>query len=329
MATAIPIEDTNKFDSNAFDANLVDSVDQSTIESFDDIYPTIQWTNGEPKRKKESGMLAWGGFFMAERSNTPDEDAMLAAGWTKQSLVHDDGSETAGFYKRDITVIAVTVRERWQVRVDGDQPLLFGYDRRDKSAKWDKFAMAKNYGNPSGRLQVLVLLKGVEDFGPFVLTLGGSVAMAFHNERGGDSVLGNFFKTILAAANAKSDAAARAAGRKTGKKWPVRAFYLSVGPAREASGTAIYTEVGQKGASSYVTLPVALGLPGRGEVVDLNRWYIGNSQFATVNELHEESETGWARAWDTLAPTVTPNGESKQPAVAQKVSAEQANELGM
>jgi hypothetical protein len=326
MATAIEID---KMDSNAFDASLVDSVDQSSVLSFDDIYPSIQWVNGEPKRKKEKGMLAWGGWFMAERSNTPDEENMLAAGWEKQSLMHDDGSETAGFYKRDITVIAINVRERWQVRVDGDQPLLFGYDRRDKSAKWDKFAVAKTYGSPSGRLQVLVLLKGMEDFGAFVLTLGGSVAMAFHNERGGDNVLGNFFKTILAAANAKSDAAARAANRKTGKKWPVRAFYLSVGPAREANGTAIYTEVGQKGASSYVTLPVALGLPGRGEAVDLNEWYVGNNRFATVNEMYDEAETGWARAWDVLAPTVTPNGDPKQPAVMQQVNAQQANELGL
>jgi len=320
----------DKLDENTFDASLVDSVDQSTIESFDDIFPTIQWVNGEPKRKKEQGMLAWGGWFMAERSNTPDEDAMAAAGWEKQPLVHGDGSETEGFYSRDITVIAVTVRERWQVRMEDEQPLLFGYDRRNKSGKWDTFAAAKAYGNPSGRLQVLVLLKGMEDFGPFVLTLGGSVAMAFHNERGGDSVLGNFFKTILAAANAKSDEAARKAGRKTGKKWPVRAFYLSVGPAREANGTAIYTEVGQKGASSYVTLPTALGLPGRGEEVDLNKWYVGNNRFATVNELYEESETGWARAWDTLAPTVTPSGDAKPvAAVMQQVNAQQANELGL
>ena len=320
----------DKIDSNQFDASLVDSIDQSTIENFDDIYPVVQWVNGEVKRKKEKGMLAWGGWFMAERSNTPDEAAMQAAGWEHQSLMHDDGSETVGYYKRDITVIAVTVRERWQVRVDGEQPLLVGYDRRNKSAKWDAFATAKTYGNPSGRLQVLVLLKGMEDFGPLVLTLGGSVAMSFYNERGGDSVLGNFFKTILAAANAKSDAAARAAGRKGGKKWPVRAFFLSVGPAREANGTAVYTEVGQKGASSWVTLPVALGLPGRGEEVDLNKWYVGNSMFANVNELHEEAETGWARAWDTLAPTVTPNGDAKPvAAAAQKVSAEEAAGLGL
>lgn len=307
-----------KFMSDSFDASLVDSIDQSTVETYDDIYPLIQFVNGEPKRKREKGMQAWGGFFLAERSNIPDETVLLAAGWEKQVLTHDDGSETPGYYKRDLSLIAVALRERWQVRTDGaDQPMMFGFDRRNKSAKWDAFGVAKGYGNPSGRLQVLCLLVGLEDFGPFVLTLGGSVAQAFHNERGGDSVTASFFKTILTAANAKSDAAARAAGRKTGKKWPARAFKLTVGPDRDANGVAVYTEVGQKGSSSYVTLPVALGLPGKGEEVDLNKWYVGHDLLATVNELYESAETGWARAWDTLAPTIAPsNGTGAAPVVS-------------
>lgn len=314
-----------QFMSDTFDASLVDSIDQATVETFDDVYPMVQWVNGEPKRKREKGMLAWGGWFMAERSNIPDEAVLLAAGWEKQVLTHEDGSETPGFYKRDLSIIAIALRERWQVRSDGaDQPMMFGFDRRNKSAKWDAFGVAKTYGNPSGRLQVLCLLVGLEDSGPFVLTLGGSVAQAFHNERGGDSVTVSFFKTILTAANARSDAAARTAGRKTGKKWPARAFKLSVGPARDEHGVAIYTEVGQKGSSSYVTLPVALGLPGKGEEVDLNKWYVGHNLLATVNEMYESAETGWARAWDTLTPTIAPSNGAAAPQVVSAAVAASA-----
>lgn len=319
-------------DDNVFDPNLVDGVDQSTVDSYDDIYPAIQWVNGDQKHKraKGGGMYAWGGWFMADRSNIPDKEELLAQGWVEDTLTHEDGEETAGYYKRDLTLIPITIRERWQVRVEGqDQPMLFGFDRRDKSAKWDVQARAKQYGSPSGRLQVLCLLKGMEDFGPFVLTLGGHVAMGFHNERGGDSALGNYYKSIILAANAQSDKAARARGGKTGKKWPSRAFYVHVGPARDAEGIAVFTEVGQTGRSSYVVLPTALGLPGKGEEVDLNKWYVGHSMFATVGEIYEEAETGWARAWDTLSPTVAPGSATPVKATVARVSEAEIEATGL
>lgn len=302
---------SNEFDAVGFDPSMVDGIDQSSVEVFDTFYPTIQWVNGAPKNRKQTGMNAWGGFFISE-AQVQNEEAMLAGGWTKEELIHESGGETQGFYRRELTIIPITLRERWQVRL-GETAVLVGFDRRVKTSKWDAYRIAEKHGNPSGRLQVLCLLVGMESEGPFVLTLGGSVARAFMDERGGDSVLGNFFKSILTAANSKSDAAAKAAGRKPGKRWPARAFHMHVGAARDAAGAPVYTEVGKKGASSFVVFPQALNLPAKGETINLNDWFVGRDMLATVNELYEEAERGWARAWDALLPS---EAAAEEPAAA-------------
>lgn len=312
-----------------FDPSLAGDIDQESVETYDDIYPTIQWVNATAKSvaKGEKSMEGWGGWFMPERGNTPDEADLLAHGWAKEIFAPESGDVQGipGYYKRDLTMIVVDFRERWQVTIPGEaQPRMFGYNRKNKSAKWDTFEKARAHGAPAGRLQVLVYLKGFETFGPFSLTLGGNVAMAFHSDRGAESLLAHFSRTVLDAAYERSKQDARERGsNEVAKRWPARAFYLTVGPARDASGVAQRTEVGKQGNTSWVTLPVALGLPDKKEEIDLDKWYVGNRMFRTATELYNEVQSGWSHAWDTLSPTVTVGAAAAKPAGARGLTSEE------
>ena len=171
------------------------------------------------------------------------------------------------------------------------------------------------------------MIKGLEDAGPFVLTLKGSAAMAFESYRDKDAVLSRFANTVIRAANAASDAAAKKAGNAGGKRWPYRAFWLPVGAARDEKGAPIYAEVGKGSNTTNVVLPVALGLPDKPEQVDLKRFYVGGDLLTRVNELYDAS-SDWRAAWENIKPgAVEGNGDAATPDAAadKEREAEEAN----
>lgn len=284
-----------------FDPTAVQQIDPSSVETTGPTYPTIQWHYGNPKLKKAGGMEYQGGWFI--KADQIDAELLTAAGWTAITWSHDNGAEEDGFWRRELAVAVIAQRQRWEV-ID---------DTTRKVFPWKNYDAAKAAGKASGRTHALVLVKGLEDVGPMILTLKGMAALGFTGSTKSGGALTTFSQTVITAANKASEAAAKKNGQHGANRWPWRAFWLPVGADREANGEPHFTEVGRGNATTRVVLPVALGLPAKPEGVQLNRFYIGNALLTVVNELYDEAEAGWTHAWDALQ---NPDGDPILPGAA-------------
>ncbi len=279
----------NTNDVNEFDAALVDSIDQTSVEGGGPSYPIIQWVLGDLKAKKyPTSMEYLGGFFV--KSDKVDGAALEAAGWVKTSRTFENGQEEEGYWKREAAFSIIAERKRWEINPVDGQRQVFPWSGFDKAKE------ASGGKNPSGRTHYLVLVKGLEAAGPFVLTMKGAAGAAFEKFNDTNSVISRFTSTVIAAANAASDAAAKKQGKPSGKRWAYRAFWLPVGAARNDKGEPVYKEVGKAPNTTNVVLPVALGLPDKAAQVDLKRFYVGNDLLAFVNGLYDETAE-WRNAW--------------------------------
>lgn len=265
----------------------IDTIDQESVETLGTQYPWIQWVHGDSRLAKLGGVPHTGGWFMtAEHGFTAEE----LPDWEPGELTHQEGETTEGFFARDLTIAVIRYRRAWRVTKGGRADL---YDWRE----YDRAVAeaAASGGHVSGRTQILVGVRGLEELGPLVLTMRGSVSKAFMPSRSGDeSVLNAFQRCVIAPANTLN--------RKRGKKamWPFRAFWLAVGPDRDAKGAPIYTSVGQGSEKSTVTLPVALGLDEKLDPQALGQRYVGSELLAQFSEWWDEADT-WAHAWDADA----------------------------
>ena len=285
-----------------FNANAINTIDQSTVENEGARYPIISFINGSPKMKKGGGVSYEGGWFVAA-DNAPAD--MTEYGWTKDSIMTQSGAEIEGFWGRQIEISVINQRRRWMV--DG------------QGFPWNAYEEAKAAGNPRGHQQFLVLVKGAEALGPFAITLKGHVGMSFQGARqyAQTGALSVFSKTVIAAANAKTKPA----------KWPFRAFWLPVGAQKDAKGQPVFTEVGVAPNASTVILPVPVGLPEKAALVDLNKYYVGDDLLTVVNQLHTES-ADWVAQWENKMSSEAGhrNGAHDEPEV---VDGDAASELGL
>lgn len=264
---------TKGIDTSWLDA--AQDVPQNTVEMQGPEYPYIQWVNGKPNLKAAGGVPYTGGFFMPE-SQVNEEPA----GWEFGELIHDSGDVTLGYFKRDISVVIIRMRRRWLV-----------YDADGAGFPWNDYKSAQTLGRPTGHLQALCLLKDLESMGPFVLTMKGTICRAFTGGRNAEGVLSRFNRLVIREANSLN------AKRGVSEKFPYRAFWLDVGPKRDANGEPVFDEVGQRPNSSRVTFPVALGLSDKPEPGDLAKRFVGKDLLLRLNELYTEAED-WATAWD-------------------------------
>ena len=261
--------------------DAVEDIDQDTVDTQGPEYPYIQWVNGKRELRPAGGIPYTGGWFMP----ASQVEAGMLPGWNAGELVHRGGGSTDGFFRRDLTVAIIRNRRCWVINV-GDDYQLF---------PWQKYDGAKRMGKPTGKLQSLVLVKDLEGLGAVILTMKGSTSRAFAPSRRGDSVMNAFHRCVITEAN-------KLVIRKNGKvpgKFPYRAFWLTVGPERNADETPAYTTVGSGTSSSPVTLPTALGLTDRMDKAALGTLFVGRETLEWVNELYRDAEA-WATAWDTL-----------------------------
>jgi hypothetical protein len=272
-----------------FDAKLAQQIDQSTVEGIEISYPLIQWAYGDAKLAKHGGVEGAGGWFIAT-SNMPGgvrDDltaSMLKAGWVEDSLTLASGSELAGLYAQQMTFSVINMRKRWRA-TDGQRTAYFAWG-------WDEYEKAvAEYGRATSQIHVQVMIKGLEEFSPFVITMSGSAAMAFEGSRKSAGVLTRFQATVVAAANAAT----------RGYRWPYRAFWLTVAAATDGKGRPQFTEVGKGKNTTHVVLPVAVGLPGDLKGVDLDQFALDKAQFLQAQALFGES-MDWKAAWDNIAP---------------------------
>jgi hypothetical protein len=283
-----------------FDAGLVDGIDQSSVEGGGPSYPLIQWVYGSTTFKKIGGMDYLGGLFV--KADKVDAAAMTAAGWTKTERTFESGASEEGYWKREAALSVIAERRRWEVVATNGPRQVF---------PWDKYDAAKEAANGKkahGRNQYLVIVKGLEEAGPFVLTMKGAASKAFESFRDQNAVLSRFSNTVIRAANAASDAAAKKVNKPAGKKWAYRAFWLPVGAARDEKGEPIYTEVGKAPETSKLVLPVALGLPDKAEQVDIKRFFVGKDLLTVVNDIYEAT-ADWRGAWDNIKPGAVEGGD--------------------
>lgn len=286
-----------------FNANAINTIDQSTVENEGARYPIISFVNGDPKMKKGGGVSYEGGWFIAA-DNAPSD--MTEYGWAKDSIMTKAGAEIEGFWGRQIEISVINQRRRWMV--DG------------QGFPWNAYEDAKAAGNPRGHQQFLVLVKGAEALGPFAITLKGHVGMSFQGARqyAQTGALSVFSKTVIAAANAKTKPA----------KWPFRAFWLPVGAQKDVKGQPVFTEVGVAPNASTVILPVPVGLPEKAAQVDLNKYYVGDDLLTVVNQLHTES-ADWVAQWESKMSSDAGHRNGAHQEEGAEISADAIDELGV
>jgi len=273
--------------------NALDGIDQDTVEEDLVGYPWIQWVHGSPQMKQLGGVPYTGGWFMPLDASGLDDEAEIE-GWERGSLMHSNGDESEGFFARDITVALIRSRRAWQVYGDGGRTQLF---------PWNAYDEAKAVGRPSGKLQMLCVVRGLAEPRPVVLTVHGSVSQAFSVSRTGDSVLNAFNRCVVTPANKLASKAGKAG------RWPYRAFWLTVGPDRDKDGNPIFVTVGDESASSKVTLPIALGLSEKMAPKEIAQRFVGADLLDETTAYWRDAEE-WASAWDEMT-DVTPSGDEE------------------
>lgn len=296
----------SQIDNNGFSPDLVDAVDQSTVDRNEAAYPIIQWHRGAPNMKKVGGMDYQGGWFVGENMAPTD---LTGYGWERTTWQHDEASETEGYYRRELTVAVIRDRKRWEVSSGGRR---FNY-------AWKDYDEAQKAGRPTGRTHILVLIRGMEDLGPFVLTLKGMAGVYFTGTQREKGALTHFDATIVRAAN---DAV-----KKAGKRgmMPRRAFWLTVGAQRDEKGAPIFTKVGTGDNTSQMVAPVALGLPDKPDDAAMKAAFVGQELFARVSDLYREADE-WAGAWENIAPGQSDDGGGNGDAAPAGRAAQPVNE---
>lgn len=286
--------------------------DQDAIETGGSKYPTIQWSNGDLKQKKHGGFDYHGGWFIKEE----DADLTGVEGWERVTWTHDNGKETEGFYAPELTFSVIRYRERWEVKVD-NQTRMFA---------WNDYDKAKAEGAARGRTQYVVLVKGLEDRGLFMVTLMGMASIAFDRKKG---ALAKMSSTVIRSANAFL-----AGNTKKGeeqRKMPFYSFWLRVGYSRNAKGEPEFQTVGKGDKTSTVCLPMALDFKG-----DENfpfdevhkRFFIGRDLNAKAGELFKETEE-WAKSAVAFGNNDKADAEPSKTEAVKDAVAEAAAEYGI
>jgi hypothetical protein len=288
-----------------FNASAVKDIDQDLIEQEGSTYPTIFLRNGNVAMKKVGGVAYLGGWFITEESAPTD---MTAHGWVKDSFTSEsNGEEITGYYAPSITVAVLAERKRWMAN--------------GQSFTWNQFDQAKEAGSPRGSMQFLVVLKGAESLGLFMIGLKGHAGMAFRGSRNYSATgcLSCFSRTVIAAANAMTKP----------QKWPYWAFWMTAAAANDGKGAPLFVEVGTT-AKSRIVLPVPVGLPDKAEKVSLDDFYIGDDLLEQHKALRSEVQP-WVDAWDSFAGTSASNGNGKHDdgESDEEVTAATAESLGL
>lgn len=274
----------------AFNANFVmNNTDESTVEHEGPRYPIITWITGDPKAKKIGGMSYNGGFFVSKEGAPAD---LTAYGWEAESLVRDDGKEIEGYWSKSAEMALIMGRKRWIVQSDSGQSV-YG---------WNDYAKAAGQGGARSHQQTLVLVKGMEDLGPFVLSLKGTAMMSLNGQKefAANGVISNLRRTVIAAFNKALQDAAKKTKGATFVPAPYRIAWCPI-VAHSDGDDPQFTKVGRGDKSSMVVLPVIGAIPAKPEEVDLDAFYVGDEVYAQLNSIYEEN-VEWAKAWDNLKP---------------------------
>jgi len=274
-------------------AELASMTDQASVEKQRQQFPLLQWINGKPTEKKNGGVPYTGGWFISQDSAGDLQDI---PGWTKDTFITRSGVEVPGFFKRDVEMAFLHMRRHWRVAVKNNR----GEDRT-VFFPWNQYAKADNLAattgkKPSGSVQMLVWVKGLDVLNPMVVTAKGYVSAELTGGRNNEGVLGAFSSRVVGTINTVLQS------RKAKNILPWRAFWLNIGPRRNADNTPEYTKVGQGTDTSTITLPALIGVPKRPRADEVEHLFVGKELFLQLNDLWAEPRCSeWARAWDEVS----------------------------
>ena len=141
-----------------------------------------------------------------------------------------------------------------------------------------------------------MLVKGLEQAGPFVLTMKSAAGAAFEvlpqrQQR---------HQPLRQHRDRRRQCSIRCcrqeSGQGGGKLLGLPGILGAVGADSQRQGRAGIHDRRQATNTTNVVLPIALGLPEKAAQVDFKRFYVGNDLLATVNALYDETAE-WRNAW--------------------------------
>jgi hypothetical protein len=240
-------------------------------------HPWFQWVNGKSALKAAGNIAYTGGFFV------PREQIDAGKyGWSPFTNTVGGNTEVDGFQQRDLTLCVIAIRRWWVVKV-GDKSVNY------KGGGPDSYDIAQRAGggkNPTGKVNVLCIVRGMEEVKPVVFTAAGYVGMAFAGGKAGtESVMSLFTDRILR----------RWKALRGDKELPAtRCFWITVGPQRNPAGAPNFIMVGKQGAQSPVTLPTLLNTPEESTLEQIEKRYIGDTLFDESWKIFLDN-LGWLR----------------------------------
>lgn len=165
--------------------------DESAQESYDPIYPLIQWHNGQQALKKDNGIMGKGGFFINSREQ---RKAASLPDWKPDEITFDSGESETGPASTSARIAVIRSRRCWQEKTPAGVVL----------SHWNDYAKGK-----SGRQQWLIAVEGCSEF--FVFSVKGTNGQAM------ETAIAEHQKKVVAAARSLSK-----------KNLPLYAFWLTV-----------------------------------------------------------------------------------------------------
>lgn len=270
---------------------MVDQTDDNLIDVAGEGYVTLQWAKGDVKmaNKGVTDLDSVGGWWIAkERCSDELGEALKKNGWEDTVYTTRNGDEIPCYAAKDIVFSWIADRSLTEYRVkDGKDTKVV---RVGGQTDWDSLRKIANNNYVTKRLQVMIVLKGLEEFEPMVITAAGSVQMALdarNRERSVkptvDAILGKALKSVL----------------KASKSAPTCAFWVKVGISRDAKGKAIFEERGTGNDTTHMVLPMLYDVPESLSKVteeDLEKHFVGDL-YGKFIALREEAMDEWVKAW--------------------------------
>lgn len=270
---------------------LVDQTDDNLIDVAGEGYVTLQWAKGDLKMAKKgvTDLDSVGGWWIAkERCSDELGEALKGIGWEETAYSLRDGGQIACYAAKDIVFSWIAERSLTEYRVkDGRDTKVV---RVGGNVDWETLKPIATNNYVTKRLQVMIVLKGLEEFEPMVITAAGSVQMcleARNRERSVkptvDAILGKALKSVL----------------KASKAAPTYAFWIKVGVSRDKKGEVVFEERGTGTDTTHMVLPMLYDVPESLSKVtgdDLEKHFVGDF-YGKFTALREEALAEWVKAW--------------------------------
>lgn len=293
--------------SNEFDGMVGGSSDGLDVGGGSEYagYPLVMWMNGNVSNEKlgPDNMEYTGGFFLvtvyrngeklyqripegADKAQYTEVD-FSAMGWKRDYFISQSNSQrVTGWWRKDMQAAFICGRERWEVYqdVDGKKKVLGFTNYKDAEAK----------GSPRGQMQVLAIVKGMEDFGPVVLRFKGYSMKAFKGQADFAS-----FGVLHQLQNKVTIPAGRLLPKSDGTPSNInyRAVWCHFGP-HVKDGAPVFYKAGKGESSTMVVVPAYYG-GAIEKKEDIGKFYVGAQLITTVNMLFDNAAE-WANAWKNL-----------------------------